>query len=53
MVRIPAEARRNPARGAKGTQYYLQIITRESNLLDEVFRPFTGLFSGGATQKKK
>lgn len=53
MVRIPVEARRNPARGAKGSQYYLQIITRESNLLDEVFRPFTGLFSGGATQKNK
>jgi len=32
---------------------FLQITTRESNLLNEIFRPFTGLFSGSENQKKQ
>jgi hypothetical protein len=35
------------------TRESLQIITRESNLLNEIFRPFTGIFSGSGNQKKQ
>jgi hypothetical protein len=50
-VMIPMESVTQQAGNNEVGEVFLQITTRESNLLNEIFRPFTGLFSGNGNQK--
>jgi|WetSurMetagenome_2_1015567.scaffolds.fasta_scaffold24479_4 hypothetical protein len=50
-VIIPAGSLSHKAGNNDLVDHFLQITTRESNLLNEIFRPFTGLFSESGNKK--